>query len=148
MQYVNEPLCPPGRFGLLRCYVFCCYVFCCCVDMQGRFCYESSRFHSAAAPYSGFSIRSRRDAASKLREVCLARQRILSGMRPTGKLHLGNLQGALSNWIALQNSGRYDCFYFVADWHALTSDYAETGEIRANTVDLVVDWLSAGLDPA
>ena len=69
-------------------------------------------------------------------------------MRPTGKLHLGNLQGALSNWIALQNSGRYDCFYFVADWHALTSDYAETGEIRANTVDMVVDWLSAGLDQA
>ena len=78
----------------------------------------------------------------------MARKRILSGMRPTGKLHLGNLQGALSNWIALQNSGHYDCFYFVADWHALTSDYAETGEIRANTVDMVVDWLSAGLDPA
>ena len=68
-------------------------------------------------------------------------------MRPTGRLHLGNLQGALSNWIALQNHGDYDCFFFVADWHALTSDYAETGEIRANTIEMVVDWLAAGLDP-
>jgi tryptophanyl-tRNA synthetase len=67
-------------------------------------------------------------------------------MRPTGKLHLGNLHGALSNWIALQNHGAYDCYYFVADWHALTSDYAATGEIRANTVDMVIDWLAAGLD--
>ena len=68
-------------------------------------------------------------------------------MRPTGKLHLGNLHGALSNWIALQNRGDYDCYYFVADWHALTSDYASTGEIRQNTIDMVIDWLSAGLDP-
>jgi tryptophanyl-tRNA synthetase len=68
-------------------------------------------------------------------------------MRPTGKLHLGNLHGALSNWVALQNRD-YDCFYFVADWHALTSDYAGTDEIRANTVDMVIDWLAAGLDPA
>ncbi|MEK7242975.1 MAG: hypothetical protein AAB112_02240, partial [Thermodesulfobacteriota bacterium] len=77
----------------------------------------------------------------------MTRKRILSGMRPTGKLHLGNLHGALSNWIALQNHGDYDCFYFVADWHALTSDYADTGELRANTSDIVIDWLSAGLDP-
>jgi tryptophanyl-tRNA synthetase len=77
----------------------------------------------------------------------LTKKRILSGMRPTGKLHLGNLHGALSNWIALQNHGDYDCYYFVADWHALTSDYANTGEVRANTVDMVIDWLSAGLDP-
>jgi tryptophanyl-tRNA synthetase len=77
----------------------------------------------------------------------LTKKRILSGMRPTGKLHLGNLHGALSNWIALQNHGDYDCFYFVADWHALTSDYAVTGEIRSNTIDMVIDWLSAGLDP-
>ena len=68
-------------------------------------------------------------------------------MRPTGKLHLGNLHGALSNWIRLQNDGAYDCYYFVADWHALTSDYAKTDEIRANTVDMVIDWLAAGLDP-
>ncbi|MBU2027263.1 MAG: tryptophan--tRNA ligase [Pseudomonadota bacterium] len=77
----------------------------------------------------------------------MTRKRILSGMRPTGKLHLGNLHGALSNWIALQNHGDYDCFYFVADWHALTSDYATTDDIRANTIDMVIDWLSAGLDP-
>ncbi len=78
----------------------------------------------------------------------MTRKRILSGMRPTGKLHLGNLHGALSNWIALQNHGAYDCYYFVADWHALTSDYAKTDDIRANTIDMVIDWLSAGLDPA
>lgn len=81
-------------------------------------------------------------------EVGLAKKRILSGMRPTGKLHLGNLHGALSNWIALQNQGDYDCFYFVADWHALTSDYASTDDIRANAVEMVIDWLAAGLDPA
>jgi tryptophanyl-tRNA synthetase len=82
-----------------------------------------------------------------IEEAEVTRKRILSGMRPTGKLHLGNLHGALSNWIALQNHGGYDCYYFVADWHALTSDYATTGEIRANTIDMVIDWLSAGLDP-
>jgi tryptophanyl-tRNA synthetase len=68
-------------------------------------------------------------------------------MRPTGKLHLGNLHGALSNWVALQNHGDYECYYFVADWHALTSDYANTEEIRANTIDMVIDWLAAGLNP-
>ena len=77
-----------------------------------------------------------------------AQKRILSGMRPTGKLHLGNLHGALHNWVDLQNDGAYECFYFVADWHALTSDYAETGEIGDNIIDMVIDWLSAGLDPA
>jgi len=68
-------------------------------------------------------------------------------MRPTGKLHLGNLLGALGNWIDLQNKGDYDCFYFVADWHALTSDYGSTDQIRSNIVDMVIDWLSCGLDP-
>jgi len=78
----------------------------------------------------------------------VALKRILSGMRPTGKLHLGHLHGALRNWVDLQNDGAYECFYFVADWHALTSDYAETGEIADNIIDMVIDWLSAGLDPA
>jgi tryptophanyl-tRNA synthetase len=78
----------------------------------------------------------------------LTKKRILSGMRPTGKLHLGNLHGALSNWIDLQNQGDYDCYYFVADWHALTSDYATTDDIQANTIEIVIDWLAAGLDPA
>ncbi len=71
--------------------------------------------------------------------------RVVSGMRPTGKLHLGHLVGALNNWAALQD--RYDCFYFVADWHALTSDYADTSEIVSNAYDMTVDWIAAGLDP-
>ena len=77
----------------------------------------------------------------------MAPKRILSGMRPTGKLHLGNLHGALGNWVDLQNSGKYDCFYFVADWHALTSEYSSTKEIRDNISSMVIDWLSVGLDP-
>jgi tryptophanyl-tRNA synthetase len=68
-------------------------------------------------------------------------------MRPTGKLHLGNLHGALLNWVELQNSGDYECFYFVADWHALTSDYDHTAQIRENSLDMIVDWLSVGIDP-
>jgi len=77
----------------------------------------------------------------------LALKRILSGMRPTGKLHLGNLHGALRNWIELQNSGIYDCFYFVADWHAITSEYNATEDIKNNITSMMVDWLAAGLDP-
>ncbi len=72
-------------------------------------------------------------------------KRILSGMRPTGRLHLGNLHGALENWINLQS--QYDCFFFVADWHAFTTDYAAPGEIRHNSWEMVLDWLAAGLDP-
>jgi tryptophanyl-tRNA synthetase len=77
----------------------------------------------------------------------LERKRILSGMRPTGKLHLGNLHGALKNWIKLQESGKYDCFYFVADWHAITSEYSSTEGIKDNIINMVIDWLAAGLDP-
>jgi tryptophanyl-tRNA synthetase len=66
-------------------------------------------------------------------------------MRPTGKLHLGHLAGALKNWVALQDS--YDCFYFVADWHALTSEYADTRGLTANALDNVADWIAAGVDP-
>ena len=66
-------------------------------------------------------------------------------MRPTGKLHLGHLVGALNNWAALQD--QYDCFYFVADWHALTSDYADTSEVVSNAYDMAADWIAAGLDP-
>jgi len=76
------------------------------------------------------------------------KKRILSGMRPTGRLHLGNLHGALANWVDIQNKDIYDCFYFVADWHALTSDYKNTDLIKTNSLDMVVDWLSVGLDPA
>ena len=73
------------------------------------------------------------------------KHRVVSGMRPTGKLHLGHLVGALNNWASLQD--QYDCFYFVADWHALTSDYADTSEIVANAYDMAADWIAAGLDP-
>ncbi len=66
-------------------------------------------------------------------------------MRPTGKLHLGNLVGALQNWVELQN--KYDSYHFVADWHMLTTDYAETVELRTNIQEMVADWLAVGLDP-
>src|SRR5207245_1125716 len=73
------------------------------------------------------------------------RPRILSGMRPTGKLHLGNLVGALDNWVKLQDE--YECYFFVADWHMLTTDYADTSELQSNIQEMVTDWLAAGLDP-
>jgi len=66
-------------------------------------------------------------------------------MRPTGRLHLGNLHGALDNWVQLQT--QYQCFFFVADWHALTTDYAAPGNIEESTWNMVLDWLSVGLDP-
>jgi tryptophanyl-tRNA synthetase len=71
--------------------------------------------------------------------------RVVSGMRPTGKLHLGHLVGALQNWARLQED--YDCFYFVADWHALTSDYADPSGITESALDNVADWIAAGIDP-
>ena len=70
---------------------------------------------------------------------------ILSGMRPTGALHLGNYFGALENWVKLQDD--YECFFFVADWHALTTGYEDTSEVKNNINELVIDWISAGLDP-
>jgi tryptophanyl-tRNA synthetase len=73
------------------------------------------------------------------------RSRVVSGMRPTGRLHLGHLVGALHNWVPLQE--QYDCFYFVADWHALTSEYADTSNITAYALDNIADWLAAGIDP-
>lgn len=71
--------------------------------------------------------------------------RIFSGMRPTGRLHLGNYLGALENWVKLQHE--YECFFCVVDWHALTTGYEDTGEIKANIREMVIDWVSAGLDP-
>ena len=73
------------------------------------------------------------------------KKRILSGMRPTGPLHLGNLHGALQNWIDMQD--RYDCFFFIADWHALTSNYEHTENISEYVKQMMIDWLSAGLSP-
>jgi tryptophanyl-tRNA synthetase len=74
-----------------------------------------------------------------------SRPRVVSGMRPTGKLHLGNYMGALANWVKLQD--RYDCYFFIADWHALTTDYADPSQIAPNTVEVMLDYLAAGLDP-
>jgi tryptophanyl-tRNA synthetase len=73
------------------------------------------------------------------------KKRVVSGMRPTGRLHLGHLVGALHNWIALQQ--QYECFFFVADWHALTSEFASTGDLVENALDNVADWLAVGIDP-
>ena len=73
------------------------------------------------------------------------RKRVLSGMRPTGKLHLGNYVGALANWVKMQD--QFECFFFIADWHALTTDYADTSRVKENCVDVMLDWLAAGLDP-
>ncbi len=73
------------------------------------------------------------------------RPRVLSGMRPTGRLHLGNYMGALYNWVHLQQD--YDCYFFIADLHALTTDYADPGDVQNNTTEITLDFLSAGLDP-
>ena len=81
-----------------------------------------------------------------------ARKRVLSGMRPTGRLHLGNYVGALKNWVQLQNevledgSPKYECFYFIADYHALTTDYADTDALQTNVREVALDFLAAGLD--
>ncbi len=72
---------------------------------------------------------------------------VLSGLRPTGRVHLGNYFGAVKNWVDLQESGKYRCFFFVADLHALTTDYADTEALAAYTRDAVLDWLAVGLDP-
>jgi tryptophanyl-tRNA synthetase len=73
------------------------------------------------------------------------KKRVVSGMRSTGKLHLGNFVGALGNWVRMQD--QYECFFFVADWHALTTDYADTSRIKENSLEVGLDWLAAGLDP-
>jgi len=78
-------------------------------------------------------------------ETKVMRPRVLSGMRPTGKLHLGNYMGALANWVKLQDD--YDCYFFIADWHALTTDYADTSKVAENTIEVLLDYLAAGLDP-
>jgi len=74
-----------------------------------------------------------------------SRKRVLSGMRSTGRLHLGNYVGALDNWVRMQD--QYNCFFEVADWHALTTDYADTSRVKENSLEVALDWLAAGLDP-
>ena len=66
-------------------------------------------------------------------------------MRPTGRLHIGHLVGALENWVPMQDS--YDCVFGIVDWHALTSEYQDVSEIKQNITDIAIDWLAAGLDP-
>jgi len=73
------------------------------------------------------------------------KDRVLSGMRPTGKLHLGNYLGALDNWVRMQDE--FDCFFFVANWHALTTGAESVADVPGNTIEMVADWLGAGLDP-
>jgi len=73
------------------------------------------------------------------------REVVVSGMRPTGRLHLGNYWGALKNWIALSQA--HDCYFFVADWHMLTTGYEDTSKLKDNSREMVLDWLAAGLDP-
>lgn len=73
------------------------------------------------------------------------KQKIVSGMRSTGKLHLGHYLGVIQNWVKLQNE--FDCYFFVADWHALTTKYDDTKDLRQNIIDVVIDWLSCGIDP-
>jgi tryptophanyl-tRNA synthetase len=75
----------------------------------------------------------------------LQNRRVLSGMRPTGQLHLGNFHGALKNWIELQY--QYECFFFIADWHALTTGYDDTSKLEENVWHMAIDWLAAGLNP-
>ncbi|MDP6654373.1 MAG: tryptophan--tRNA ligase [Gammaproteobacteria bacterium] len=74
-----------------------------------------------------------------------SQQRVLSGMRPTGRVHLGHLHGVLNNWINLQHE--YDCFFFVADWHALTTHYGDPKIFEDNVIDMVIDWLAVGVNP-
>ncbi|APF19283.1 tryptophanyl-tRNA synthetase [Caldithrix abyssi DSM 13497] len=75
----------------------------------------------------------------------MEKKRILSGMRPSGRLHLGNYAGALENWLKLQEE--YDCYFFVADWHALTTNPAAAFSVEENTIQMIIDWLSAGIKP-
>ena len=89
---------------------------------------------------NGFSI----EREYKLSTVD-SQQRVLSGMRPTGRLHLGHLHGVLNNWVKLQHE--YQCFFFVADWHALTTHYGDQKIFEENVIDMVIDWLAVGVNP-
>src|SRR6201988_4382598 len=84
-------------------------------------------------------------ASWKMTASSQKRKRVLSGIRPTGKLNLGNYVGALQNWVGMQD--QYECFFCVVDWHALTTDYADTSKVKENSLEVALDWLAAGLDP-
>jgi tryptophanyl-tRNA synthetase len=80
-------------------------------------------------------------------KVTSKKKRVVSGMRPTGRLHIGHFFGALDNWVRLQSDPEFNCFYFIADWHALTSDYADASAVAQSTIEITTDYLAAGLDP-
>jgi tryptophanyl-tRNA synthetase len=100
-------------------------------------------------PLHGFILFAFPESTSTMAETATptSRPRVLSGMRPTGKLHLGNYMGALANWVKLQDQGAYECYFFIADWHALTTDYADPSQIAPNSLEAMRDYLGAGLDP-
>jgi tryptophanyl-tRNA synthetase len=101
---------------------------------------------STVDPYKQLYIfRPRSGRSGQMTSSSKSRKRVLSGMRSTGKLHLGNFVGALQNWVRMQDE--FECFFMVADWHALTTDYADTSRIKENSLEVVLDWLAAGLDP-
>lgn len=75
----------------------------------------------------------------------MGKKSVLSGMRPSGKLHLGHLHGAINNWIEFTKD--YDCYFFSADWHALTSEYMDTSNVHSDTIEMCADWIAAGIDP-
>src|SRR5437016_8904902 len=101
---------------------------------------------SAGVPLRVLCVHPLREGGGARRrlETVTSKERVLSGMRPSGRVHLGNYLGALANWVKLQET--LDCYYFVADWHALTDDL-DTSDVPANAVEMVADWLGAGLDP-
>ncbi|MBD3669440.1 MAG: tryptophan--tRNA ligase, partial [Gammaproteobacteria bacterium] len=80
-----------------------------------------------------------------MNSVAKQHQRVLSGMRTTGRLHLGHYHGVLKNWIQLQHE--YECFFFAADWHALTTEYENPGNVAQSAWDMIIDWLAAGVNP-
>ncbi len=117
------------------------------IRFTGRAVYRASgRVSADSHPVRHpFKIRSDRRSNPRLHSLGM-KQRVLSGMRPTGALHLGHYHGALKNWVKLQD--QFDCHYFVADWHALTTHYENHVDLERNVYDMVVDWLAAGIDPA
>ena len=78
----------------------------------------------------------------------MSKERVLSGFRPTGRVHIGHYFGTLKNWLKLQNDPNFECYFEIADWHVLTTHYTETSKLRQNTIDMAIDWFSIGIDPS
>jgi len=108
------------------------------VAFNGRLCYRSLTYHYHRCFNKGKSL-------SILNQAQNRPKRILSGMRPTGRLHLGHYKGVLENWLKLQEE--HQCFFFAADWHALTTDYANPSIVKDTIWDMLIDWLAVGVDP-